>query len=111
VKDWFDRFATACAYGLGHPASFVASLALVLAWALSGPLFGYSDTWQLVINTSTTVVTFLAVFVIQHTQNRDTLALNVKLDELIRAVEGARDWFAGIDKGKTEDEIDRLRGS
>jgi low affinity Fe/Cu permease len=108
VRQWFDRFATACAYWLGHPAAFAVSLALVLIWALSGPLFAYSDTWQLIINTGTTVLTFLAVFVIQHTQNRDTLALNVKIDELVLAQAGARDELAGIE-ARSEEEIGRLR--
>lgn len=108
MRQWFDRFATACAYWLGHPAAFAASLVVVLAWAGSGQLFGYSDTWQLVINTSTTVITFLAVFVIQHTQNRDTLATRVQLEELIHAVRGARDELLGIDK-RPEEEIEQLR--
>jgi low affinity Fe/Cu permease len=108
MKQWFDRFATACGYWLGHPASFAVSLALVLVWAASGPLFAYSDTWQLVCNTGTTVVSFLMLFVIQHTQNRDTLAINVKLDEIVLAKAGARDEVAGVE-ARSEDEIEGLR--
>ncbi len=78
----------------GHPLAFLTAVTLVLVWALSGPLFGYSDTWQLVINTSTTIVTFLMVFLIQHTQNRDTLAAQLKLAELIIAVKGAENRLA-----------------
>ena len=85
----FARWSAAIAYWTGHwSAFFLATLACV-AWAVSGPLFGFSDTWQLVINTATTVLTFLAVFVIQNTQNRDALAVHLKLDEIIRALEAA----------------------
>jgi low affinity Fe/Cu permease len=81
----FGRFAAAIARYSGRPAAFVAAVALIVVWAVTGPLFGFGDTWQLVINTGTTIVTFLMVFLIQNTQNRDTAALQIKLDELIRS--------------------------
>ena len=91
----------------GRPTAFAVAAGVVLAWALTGPIFRYSDTWQLVINTSTTIVTFLMVFLIQHTQNRDAEAMQVKLSELIRAVEGAQNSMVDLDS--LEDaELDRL---
>jgi low affinity Fe/Cu permease len=92
----FTKFATAIARWTGRPMVFVACCALVILWAASGPLFGFSDTWQLVINTSTTIITFLMVFLIQNTQNRDNNALHAKLDELIR-VSKAHNSFIGIE--------------
>ena len=103
----FARLATVAAQYSGRPATFLTAATLVVAWALSGPLFGFSDTWQLVINTSTTIVTFLMVFLIQNTQNRDTMAVQVKLAELICAVQGARNGIATAEDLYEED-LERL---
>ncbi|HEY7641888.1 MAG TPA: low affinity iron permease family protein [Steroidobacteraceae bacterium] len=86
---WFTRFAKSTARAAGNPATFCVAVLIIVLWAVSGPLFGFSDTWQLVINTGTTIVTFLMVFLIQNTQNRDSEAIQVKLDELIRSIDGA----------------------
>ena len=104
----FQRFARATAAASGRPIVFLAAALLVGVWALTGPLFHYSDTWQLVINTGTTIVTFLMVFLIQNTQNRDTIALQLKLDELILATRGARDDLACIEDG-SEEEMESAR--
>lgn len=93
----FRRFAQATSSAMGRPWAFVAAVLLIVGWAASGPLFKFSDTWQLVVNTTTTIVTFLMVFLIQNTQNRDTEALRLKLDELILATEGARNEFVTIE--------------
>src|SRR5262245_33564680 len=90
TKEFFRRFAAVMARVVGSPWSFVAAVSVIIAWALAGPVFHYSDSWQLIINTGTTIVTFLLVFLIQNTQNRDAKAIHLKLDELLRAVEGAR---------------------
>ena len=108
MGDTFRRFASRCSLLLGSPISFALSLSLVVVWAATGPLFHFSDSWQLVINTGTTVVTFLMVFLIQATQNRDAQALHLKLDELIRANRNARNALAGIESC-TEEEIQRLQ--
>src|SRR5437016_1428910 len=103
----FSRLATATSHFAGKPLAFVVAVAVVAAWAITGPLFGYSDTWQLVINTSTTIVTFLMVFLIQHTQNRDTLAVQLKLAELIIAVQRAENQIATIED-LSEEELEEL---
>ena len=99
--------ASGAARFAGHPLAFSTAVALVVVWALTGPLFGYSDTWQLVINTSTTIVTFLMVFLIQHTQNRDTLAMQLKLAELIMAVKNAENRLATAED-LSEEELEQL---
>lgn len=101
--DWFARLAIITSRVSGRPATFLLAIATVAIWAVTGPLFGFSDTWQLVINTGTTIVTFLMVFLIQATQNRDTLALQLKLDELILATKDARNLIAGIEEAPDED--------
>src|ERR1051325_12181232 len=108
MEKQFTKFANSIAHVTGRPISFITCLAVVLIWVVSGPIFGFSDTWQLVINTGTTIVTFLMVFLIQNSQNRDGAAIQVKLDELIR-VSAAKNFFVGIEH-LTDDEIERLRG-
>ena len=90
MNELFRKFAHRTSAIVGSPWSFITAVVVIIAWALSGPLFGFSDTWQLVINTSTTIITFLMVFLIQNTQNRDAQAIHLKLDELLRAVKEAR---------------------
>src|SRR5689334_19965722 len=107
TSDWFDNFARHASLFCGKPVVFLVAVAIVLIWAVTGPLFGFSDTWQLVINTGTTIVTFLMVFLIQNTQNRDTMAVQVKLSELIIAAEGAQNKLANCEE-MTEDELERL---
>src|SRR5262250_1654707 len=97
-KSWFTRFAKWTARASGRPVTFMIAVAVILAWVITGPLFGFSDTWQLVINTGTTIVTFLMVFLIQNTQNRDAAALHLKLDELLRGVKGARTHFVDLEE-------------
>lgn len=103
----FTAFASAVARAAGRPSAFALCLAVILVWAASGPFFGYSDTWQLIINTGTTIVTFLMVFLIQNTQNRDGVAIQAKLDELIR-VSAAQNRYIGIES-LTEEELSELR--
>jgi low affinity Fe/Cu permease len=107
VRSLFGRFALWVSEATGTPGAFLVALGVVLAWAVTGPLFHYSDSWQLVINTGTTVVTFLMVFLIQTTQNRETRALHLKLDELIRAQRHARNTFADLEHA-TEEELAAL---
>jgi low affinity Fe/Cu permease len=110
MAQWFTRFAHRAATVAGHHLTFFAALAVIAIWALSGPFFGFSETWQLVINTGTTIVTFLMVFLIQNTQNRDALAMQLKLDEIIRAIEGADNAFIRAEEETIEDLEDlRLR--
>jgi low affinity Fe/Cu permease len=105
---WFVRFARAVARAAGRPLTFVIAAGVVVVWAAVGPLFGFSDTWQLIINTGTTIVTFLMVFLIQSTQNRDTEALQVKIDELIRAMHGAQNELLDLEE-MDDKELDRIR--
>jgi low affinity Fe/Cu permease len=115
MEDEFRRFANTASRGLGTPFAFAAAVLVVLAWAVTGPLFHFSDSWQLVINTGTTVVTFLMVFLIQATQNRDATALHLKLDELIRSTREARNTFAALEEASDselkefQDEFKKLR--
>ena len=100
---WFESFASRTAAASGKPLTFLLAVVTVAVWAVTGPLFHYSDTWQLVINTGTTIVTFLMVFLIQNTQNRDTAALQLKIDELILAARTARNDLACIEDGSERD--------
>jgi low affinity Fe/Cu permease len=108
VNDAFFHFSRHAARHVGRPSAFVLAALIILLWAVTGPIFGWSDTWQLVINTGTTIVTFLMVFLIQNTQNRDSEALHLKLDELIRATKRARNSLLDLEEG-TEEEIKALR--
>jgi low affinity Fe/Cu permease len=107
VKEIFGRFALWVSQAVGTPQAFVVALAVVVVWAVTGPAFGFSDSWQLVINTGTTIVTFLMVFLIQATQNRESRALHLKVDELIRAQKKARNLFADLEHA-TDQELDAL---
>ena len=104
----FDRFAKWTSRASGHPATFAAAVLVVAGWAITGPIFGFSNTWQLVINTGTTIITFLMVFLIQNTQTRDGIAVQLKLDELIRATEGAHNEFLDLEE-LAEEDLARIR--
>ena len=104
----FSRFANSTARATGHPLSFALAALVIVAWLVTGPLFAFSDTWQLVINTGTTIVTFLMVFLIQNTQNRDGAALQLKLDEIIRSLHGAHNAMLDLEE-LPESELERFR--
>ncbi|QIL02115.1 low affinity iron permease family protein [Sphingomonas sinipercae] len=110
MENAFERLAQAVASWAGRPVAFALALTTIVLWLISGPVFGWSDTWQLVINTGTTIITFLMVFLIQNAQNRDASAIQSKLDELIRAIDGARNEFIGIEH-RTQSELERIRHS
>lgn len=108
MDQFFTRIAARIASAVGQPLAFVIAFCAIVAWGVSGPLFGFSDTWQLVVNTTTTIITFLMVFLIQNAQNRDAAAMQAKLDELIRSIEEARNGYIGIEH-LTEKELERIR--
>ena len=114
MRDLFRRFATRTSEAVGTPAAFVVGLTVIVVWGLTGPFFGYSDSWQLVVNTATTIITFLMVFLIQATQNRDAKAIHLKLDELLRGVQGARTAMVALENctdeelAELQEEFDRL---
>src|SRR5207248_364983 len=115
LNELFRRFSNTTSSAVGTPWAFMTAMLIIVVWAVTGPLFGFSDTWQLVINTSTTIVTFLMVFLIQNTQNRDAKAIHLKLDELLRGVEGARTAMVALENCTDEElaefheEFERLR--
>jgi low affinity Fe/Cu permease len=108
MKEFFRKFAHSVSNLIGSPGAFALALILILTWGVTGPAFGFSDTWQLVINTTTTIVTFLIVFLIQNTQNRDAKAIHLKLDELVRATADARNELVDIEE-LADDELEKLR--
>jgi low affinity Fe/Cu permease len=109
IANSFNRFAKWTARAAGHPSSFAIAVGVLLIWAVTGPLFRFSDTWQLLINTGTTIVTFLMVFLIQNTQNRDGAAMQIKLDELIRALKGAHNELADLED-MSDEELEQMKG-
>jgi low affinity Fe/Cu permease len=108
MRKFFNLCATKIATAAGQPFTFITAVLIIIVWVVSGPLFHYSDTWQLIINTGTTIVTFLMVFLIQNSQNRDGAAMQAKLDELLRAVDKARERFIGIEH-LTDQQIELVR--
>jgi len=115
VSEFFRRFSARCAEALGSPWAFALAALIVVLWATTGPVFHYSDSWQLVINTGTTIITFLMVFILQNTQNRDAKAIQLKLDELLRGVKGARTRLVNLEElsdaelRELQEEFERLR--
>jgi low affinity Fe/Cu permease len=107
MKNIFRKFAQLTSQAVGSSWAFITAVVIIVAWAVTGPMFHYSDTWQLVINTGTTIVTFLMVFLIQNTQNRDAKAIHLKLDELIKGVKGARTSLVNLE-GLSDEELERL---
>jgi low affinity Fe/Cu permease len=105
---WFTRVAKGASRAAGRPGTFIVAVSIILLWAITGPIFNFSDTWQLVINTSTTIVTFLMVFLIQNTQNRDTEALQIKLDELLRSMENAHTVLLDLEE-LDDEELSSIR--
>ena len=108
MDQFFTRVAARISSAVGQPLAFIIAFCAIVAWAMSGPMFGFSDTWQLIVNTTTTIVTFLMVFLIQNAQNRDAAAMQAKLDELLRAVADARNRYIGIEN-RTEKELEKIR--
>jgi low affinity Fe/Cu permease len=108
MQHMFTRIASRAAHVMGQPTTFIVAAGFIVVWAASGPLLQYSDTWQLIVNTATTVMTFLAVFLIQNSQNRDGAAMQAKLDEILRVLEKARNEFVGIEH-LTDAEIEKIR--
>ncbi len=108
MQEQFRHFAERAAHWTGSPWTFIAAASVVIIWGITGPAFGYSDTWQLVINTGTTIVTFLMVFLIQNTQNRDARAMHLKLDELLKCLEGARTSLVDLEE-MSDEELSRLQ--
>jgi low affinity Fe/Cu permease len=115
MKDWFHAFASRMSQAAGSPFAYFLAVTIIVGWAMAGPAFGFSDTWQLVINTGTTIITFLIVFLIQNTQNRDARAMHLKLDELLKGVKGARTQLVDLEEmsdaelAKLEEEFKALR--
>jgi low affinity Fe/Cu permease len=110
MRKFFNWFATKTSTAAGQPFTFVTAVLVILIWAITGPIFHFSDTWQLIINTGTTIITFLMVFLIQNSQNRDGAAMQAKLDELLRAVDKAREKFIGIEH-LTDQQIELVRSA